>query len=99
MGDSRLLVCLQGGGVAVGSATDQQPTVTFESCSIIGNTADSVRAQVQFPVALLECSHVLRLCLQGGGVDVFGGTVALSSCQIYSNAAPEVSAHVHRSLL
>ncbi|KOO31874.1 hypothetical protein Ctob_016122, partial [Chrysochromulina tobinii] len=26
---------------------------------------------------------------EGGGVDVFGGTVALSSCQIYSNAAPE----------
>ena len=92
--DSRLLVCLQGGGVSVvGSAT-----VTFESCSIIGNTADSVRAQVQFPVALLECSRVLRLCLQSGGVDVFGGTVALSSSQIYSNAgAPEVRAHVRTS--
>jgi hypothetical protein len=44
MGGSRLVVCLQGGGVAVrGSAT-----VTFESCSIFGNTADyTVRAHVQ----------------------------------------------------
>jgi hypothetical protein len=44
MGGSRLVVCLQGGGVAVrGTAT-----VTFESCSIIGNTAGyTVRAHVR----------------------------------------------------
>ena len=56
------------------------------------------------PGCLLECSHVLRLRLQGGGVDVVvqrGSTVALSSCQIYSNiyTDPEVRAHVQRALL
>ena len=93
-----MLVCLQGGGVAVFN-DGGVPNVNFESCSIFGNTAsDAVRAHVQ--MLLSPCwslhPHVLRVCLQGGGVDVFGASVALSNCQIYSNVAPEVRAHVRR---
>ena len=52
MSDLRLLRCMQGGGVAVGRLDGDvvigSATVTFESCSIIGNTAiDAVRAHVQ----------------------------------------------------
>ena len=51
MSDLRLFRCLQGGGVAVGrldvDVVIGNATVTFESCSIIGNTAlFNVRAQI-----------------------------------------------------
>ncbi len=56
MGDSRLLVVLQGGGVYVAGGT-----VTISSSNISGNTAPNVRAHVQkftLPLwdALLLCS-------------------------------------------
>ena len=45
MGDSHFVRCLQGGGVFVGGGT-----VTFDSCTITGNTATYVRAHPQnFP--------------------------------------------------
>ena len=45
------------------------------------------------PIAPMGFSHVLRLCLQGGGVRIEGGTVAFSSCTITGNSAPFVRAH------
>ena len=42
-------------------------------------------------------SHVLRLCLQGGGVYVLSGSVTFSSCTITGNtAAGNVRAHVRK---
>jgi hypothetical protein len=41
-------------------------------------------------------SHVLRLCLQGGGVLIGSGTVTLSSCTITGNAAYYVRAHAQK---
>ena len=38
-------------------------------------------------------TYVSRLCLQGGGVYVQGGTVTLSSCTITGNTATSVRAH------
>ena len=38
-------------------------------------------------------SHVLRLCLQGGGVYISSGTVSFSSCTITGNTAAYVRAH------
>ena len=51
---------------------------------------------------MLKTSHrpdviftwVSRLCLQGGGVFVQGGTVTLSSCTISGNTAFSVRAHL-----
>ena len=45
MGDSHFARCLQGGGVVV---EGEGGSVTFDSCTITGNTASSVRAQ-NFP--------------------------------------------------
>ena len=43
-------------------------------------------------------SHVCaRLCLQGGGVAVSGGTVSFSSCSITGNTATIVRAHAQSS--
>ena len=125
MGFSHVLrLCLQGGGVFVESGT-----VSFLSCTITGNSATYVRAQLKtshrpdgiltcfarvlagwrcvhrrwhgdllivhhhwqhsylcacsrtkFPIAPMGFSHVLRLCLQGGGVTVWGGTMRSSPC-------------------
>ena len=47
------------------------------------------------PIAPMGFSHVLRLCLQGGGVLIFGGTVTFSSCTITGNTAMHVRAHAH----
>jgi hypothetical protein len=54
-----------------------------------------VRSKV--PIALLD-THMFRvLCLlQGGGVYVEGGTVAISSCTINGNTAGYVCAHVQK---
>ena len=41
-------------------------------------------------------SHVLRLCLQGGGVYTNGGTVSFSSCTITGNSAGYVRAHAQK---
>ena len=63
MGDSHFARCLQGGGVFV-----QGGSVTFDSCTITGNTATYVRAHPQnFPSPPWE-THVLlvftgRRCL------------------------------------
>ena len=52
------------------------------------------------PIAPMGFSHVLRLCLQGGGVYIDGGgsvtvtrTVSFSSCTITGNSAGHVRAH------
>ena len=46
------------------------------------------------PIAPIGFSHVCaRLCLQGGGVAVSGGTVSFSSCTITGNTASGVRAH------
>ena len=113
--------------------------MTFDSCTITGNTVDHVRAHAQkfplphyrmyvrsattlkvmgndlsssilifddgcclnlpewstchlslklqkFPSAPMGFSHVLRLCLQGGGVFVQSGSVTFSSCTITGNS-------------
>ena len=51
MGFSHVLrLCLQGGGVYIVSGPVSTPTVTFDSCTITGNTATNVRAHPQkFP--------------------------------------------------
>ena len=38
-------------------------------------------------------SHVLRLCLQGGGVYIGSGTVTFLSCTVTGNTAYNVRAH------
>ena len=46
------------------------------------------------PIAPMGFSHVSRVCLQGGGVDIISGTVSFSSCTITGNtAAAGVRAH------
>jgi hypothetical protein len=45
------------------------------------------------PDGIFTNSYVSRLCLQGGGVYVQGGTVTLSSCTITGNTARYVRAH------
>ena len=47
------------------------------------------------PIAPMGFSHGLRLCLQGGGVRINGGTVSFSSCTIAGNTAGNVRAHAH----
>ena len=42
-------------------------------------------------------SHVLRFCLQGGGVAVLGGSVTFDSCTITGNTATYVRAHTQNS--
>ena len=42
-------------------------------------------------------SHVLRLCLQGGGVYITSGTVSFSLCAITGNTAYNVHAHAQTS--
>ena len=42
-------------------------------------------------------SHVLGLCLQGGGVHIGDGTVTISSCTITGNTARDVRTHVQIS--
>ena len=130
-------LCLQGGGVYIGSGT-----VSFSSCTITGNTASGVRAHAQnFPsprwdfhmfwlvlagrrcahqqwhgellivhhhwqlcacsrskllIAPMGFSHVLRLCLQGGGGSINGGTVSFSSCNITGNSAGYVRDHAQK---
>ena len=41
-------------------------------------------------------SHVLRFCLQGGGVYIGGGTVSFSLCTITGNTAGDVRAHAQK---
>ena len=48
-------------------------------------------------MAPMGFSHVLRLCLQGGGVRIWSGTVAFSSCTITGNTASGVRAHAQTS--
>ena len=45
------------------------------------------------PIAPMGFSHGLRLCLQGGGVRINGGTVSFSSCTIAGNTAGNVRVH------
>ena len=47
----------------------------------------------EFPIAPMGISHILRVCLQGGGVFVNSGTVTFSSCTITGNTAAGVRAH------
>ena len=48
------------------------------------------------PIAPMGISHVLRLCLQGGGVYIFG-TVTFLSCTVSGNTAYNVHAHAQTS--
>ena len=48
------------------------------------------------PIAPMGFSHVLRLCLQGGGVYIVSGTVSFSSCTITGNTATGVRAHAQK---
>ena len=58
----------------------------------------SVRAveTSKVPIAPMGFSHVLRVCLQGGGVYTSTGTVSFSSCTITGNSASSVRAHVRK---
>ena len=96
MGFSHVLrLYLQGGGVFINGGV-YITTVTFSSCTISGNTANSyVRAHAQkFPSPRWDfhmfCATV---CLQGGGVYIYNGTVTFSSCSITGNSAGYVRAH------
>ena len=46
----------------------------------------------KIPITPMGFSHVLRVCSQGGGVAVWGGTVTFSSCTITGNTAAYVRA-------
>ena len=48
------------------------------------------------PIAPMGFSHILRVCLQGGGVFVNSGTVTFSSCTITGNTARDVRAHAQK---
>ena len=48
------------------------------------------------PIAPMGFSHILRVCLQGGGVFVNSGTVTFSSCTITGNSAQSVRAHAQK---
>ena len=81
-----LLTCNSTLAVQLGSIPDS-PGICVCSCS-------------KFPIAPMgKCltpmgfSHVLRLCLQGGGVSIGSGTVSFSSCTITGNTAYYVRAH------
>ena len=51
----------------------------------------------KLPIAPMGFSHVLRLCLQGGGVYVQSGSVTFSSCTITGNTATAyVRAHAQK---
>jgi hypothetical protein len=65
--------------------------VTISSCTISRNTIYYVSAS-KVPNAPRDgiFTYGLRLCLQGGGVYVQGGTVTLSSCTINGNRASTV---------
>ena len=47
-------------------------------------------------IAPMGFSHVLRLCLQGGGVYISSSTVSFSSCTITGNTAAYVRAHAQK---
>ena len=49
------------------------------------------------PIAPMGFSHVLRVCLQGGGVHVESGTVSFLSCTITGNSANSVRAQLKTS--
>ena len=51
----------------------------------------------KLPIAPMGFSHVLRLCLQGGGVYITSGTVSFSLCAITGNTAYNVHAHAQIS--
>ena len=58
-----------------------------------GQLQDVRAAQTsKVPIAPMGFSHVLRVCSQGGGVAVWGGTVTFSSCTITGNTAAYVRA-------
>ena len=44
----------------------------------------------KLPIAPMGISHVLRLCLQGGGVFIDGGMVTFLSCTVTGNTAYNV---------
>ena len=49
------------------------------------------------PIARMGISHVLFLCLQGGGVLIGSGTVTFLSCTVTGNTAYNVHAHAQTS--
>ena len=73
--------------------------MVISSCTIAGNAAPTVRAHAQnFPSPRWDF-HMFGacLCLQGGGVMVWGGTVSFSSCTITGNSASYVRAQLKTS--
>jgi hypothetical protein len=108
MGDSRFARCLQGGGVAVGSGTVIISSCTISGNTASGvhtraqNFPSAPMGKLLTRLPRFKSSHCLvgdsrfAPCLQGGGVVVFGGTVAISSCTISGNIADNVRAHVRK---
>ena len=56
--------------------------------------AETFNVSLMFPIVPWE-TQIFARCLQGGGVAVWGGTVAISSCTISANTA-RVRAHVQK---
>ena len=52
---------------------------------------------LEIPHCPMGISHVLRLCLQGGGVFIGSGTVTFLSCTVTGNTARNVRAHAQTS--
>ena len=55
----------------------------------------SARSCSKVPIAPMGDSRAL-VCLQGGGVSVWGGSLAISSCTIRGNTADYVRTHVQK---
>ena len=72
--------------LACTTATDT--SVNYRRCML--------KRPCKVPIAPMGFSHVLRLCLQGGGVDIIGGPVSFSWCTITGNLAYGVRAHAQK---
>ena len=68
-------------------------TLALHNWECFGQLQDVRAAQTsKLPIAPMGFSQVSRLCLQGGGVYINGGTVTFSSCTITGNTADIVRA-------
>ena len=71
------------------------------ACTTATDTSVNYRGCVlkrpcKVPIAPMGFSHVLRLCSQGGGVAINGGSVTFSSCTITDNTSYQVCAHAQK---
>ena len=67
-------------------------SVNRELPDLLQHSCRCACSRSKFPIAPMGDSRFAR-CLQGGGVDVGGGTVTISSCTISGNTAGNVRAH------